>query len=130
MVRHLQVIERLFRLFFGLAVFLLQQADQLVLLAFGFLDLIVGQFAILRAQLAFEFRPVAFDLVPVQLALLCHGVLPRQRTPRASSSKQSHRKTNQCASPSGARAIAGSDGPSLMLRPPLCIVRDCFEHAV
>jgi transporter family-2 protein len=59
------VIHFLFGSFFGLAVFLLHQTDQLLAVALGLFQLVIGQLAPFLAGFAFPFFPVSFYGIPV-----------------------------------------------------------------
>ena len=58
----LEVFDFVPNLFFGFAKALLQSAEQLIFLALGERQVIVGELAVLLLQLPFDFVPVAFDL--------------------------------------------------------------------
>src|SRR5690606_32792421 len=73
----------------GVAVALLDTSDQLVVVPFGYLQVVVGEFPPLFLDVAFELVPVAFEHVAV------HGVPP---------SVVQRRRT--LASPSGSLAAA------------------------
>src|SRR5262245_64041784 len=53
------------------AVALLQPADQLGLLAFDHIKVVVGELAPLLLHLAFEFFPIAFDTIPIHRCAPC-----------------------------------------------------------
>src|ERR1043165_9448935 len=63
-------IDLLLRLVLGDAVALLDAADELVLLAVDDGDVVLGQLAPLLLDLAGELLPIAFDTIPIHLALL------------------------------------------------------------
>ena len=58
-------LEYLFGLLAGVAILLLEQADELIGLAPRLVQVVVGEFAPLLSDLASHFLPLAFEYVPV-----------------------------------------------------------------